>query len=342
QRFFLRAQWQILGIPPRIGDTPNFLGTPPFLGDPPGFGDTPLDLGTPPGFGDPPLFGGTPPDLAPPSSPAPRYIRAITSRGGAWPRVARQRPQRDSPSPAPKTRGAWPQGASPSGPFPLAAEPAKGRGLAARGRTAPIGWLRGEKLQGALLLAAVGGGDVRRAPIGCGRGRGGAEEPWRRRCAPGAGAAERAADLRVELSSNPKTKPEGGALTFGQIFTDHMLTVEWSRGGGWGPPHIRPFQDLRLHPASSALHYAVEVGAPPKKNNPKTPKRPRNSAPNGAELPPPPKKKKMPQNVPECPQKSAPKCPRMTPNQCPKMSPNDPKPVPQNALMPPPKKKIKD
>lgn len=69
----------------------------------------------------------------------------------------------------------------------------------------------------------------------------------------------RAADLRVELSSNPKTKPEGGALSFGQIFTDHMLTVEWSRGGGWGPPHIRPFQDLRLHPASSALHYAVEL-----------------------------------------------------------------------------------
>ncbi|XP_053824347.1 branched-chain-amino-acid aminotransferase, mitochondrial isoform X1 [Vidua chalybeata] len=38
-----------------------------------------------------------------------------------------------------------------------------------------------------------------------------------------------------------------------------MLTVEWSRAGGWGRPQIRPFQELRLHPASSALHYAVEL-----------------------------------------------------------------------------------
>ncbi|MBN3295743.1 BCAT1 protein, partial [Amia calva] len=38
-----------------------------------------------------------------------------------------------------------------------------------------------------------------------------------------------------------------------------MLTVEWSEGGGWGVPHIKPFQNLSLHPASSALHYSIEL-----------------------------------------------------------------------------------
>ncbi|XP_042746609.1 branched-chain-amino-acid aminotransferase, mitochondrial-like, partial [Lagopus leucura] len=69
----------------------------------------------------------------------------------------------------------------------------------------------------------------------------------------------RAAELRVEQSPHPKPKPSPEHLKFGHNFTDHMLTIEWSRADGWGPPHIRPFQDLCLHPASSALHYAVEL-----------------------------------------------------------------------------------
>ncbi|XP_074927372.1 branched-chain-amino-acid aminotransferase, mitochondrial-like, partial [Chelonoidis abingdonii] len=69
----------------------------------------------------------------------------------------------------------------------------------------------------------------------------------------------KASDLRVELTKEPKPKPEVGQLQFGKHFTDHMLTVEWDRERGWGQPHIKPFQHLSLHPASSALHYAVEV-----------------------------------------------------------------------------------
>ncbi|XP_058511811.1 branched-chain-amino-acid aminotransferase, cytosolic [Ochotona princeps] len=38
-----------------------------------------------------------------------------------------------------------------------------------------------------------------------------------------------------------------------------MLTVEWSSESGWERPHIKPFQNLSLHPGSSALHYAVEL-----------------------------------------------------------------------------------
>ncbi|XP_074995173.1 branched-chain-amino-acid aminotransferase, mitochondrial-like isoform X2 [Calonectris borealis] len=69
----------------------------------------------------------------------------------------------------------------------------------------------------------------------------------------------RASQLEVERSRSPRPKPDPQGLQFGRVFTDHMLSVEWSRAGGWGRPRIRPFQDLRLHPACSALHYAVEL-----------------------------------------------------------------------------------
>nr|XP_061805097.1 branched-chain-amino-acid aminotransferase, cytosolic-like isoform X2 [Nerophis lumbriciformis] len=38
-----------------------------------------------------------------------------------------------------------------------------------------------------------------------------------------------------------------------------MLTVEWNADGGWEAPQIKPFQNLSLHPASSALHYSIEL-----------------------------------------------------------------------------------
>ncbi|XP_030645500.1 branched-chain-amino-acid aminotransferase, mitochondrial isoform X2 [Chanos chanos] len=38
-----------------------------------------------------------------------------------------------------------------------------------------------------------------------------------------------------------------------------MLTVSWSEKGGWEAPQIKPFQNLSLHPASSALHYSIEL-----------------------------------------------------------------------------------
>ncbi|KAM7134444.1 LOW QUALITY PROTEIN: branched-chain-amino-acid aminotransferase, mitochondrial [Macrochelys suwanniensis] len=70
----------------------------------------------------------------------------------------------------------------------------------------------------------------------------------------------KASDLQVELTNEPKPKPEAGQVQqFGKHFTDHMLLVEWDRERGWGQPHIKPFQNLSLHPASSALHYAVEL-----------------------------------------------------------------------------------
>lgn len=39
---------------------------------------------------------------------------------------------------------------------------------------------------------------------------------------------------------------------------DHMLTVEWNKTSGWLEPHITPYQNLSLDPATCVFHYAFE------------------------------------------------------------------------------------
>ncbi|GAA6228185.1 branched-chain-amino-acid aminotransferase, cytosolic [Lates japonicus] len=67
----------------------------------------------------------------------------------------------------------------------------------------------------------------------------------------------KAADLVIQLSSSSKTKPD--VLDFGTVFTDHMLTIEWSVTEGWQAPLIKPFGNLSLHPACSSLHYGIQL-----------------------------------------------------------------------------------
>ncbi|XP_034984170.1 branched-chain-amino-acid aminotransferase, cytosolic isoform X3 [Zootoca vivipara] len=68
----------------------------------------------------------------------------------------------------------------------------------------------------------------------------------------------KAADLIITPSATFKEKPDPNGLVFGTVFTDNMLFVEWSLASGWEKPHIKPLENLSLHPAISALHYAVE------------------------------------------------------------------------------------
>uniref|UniRef100_A0A3P9P5B3 Branched-chain-amino-acid aminotransferase n=1 Tax=Poecilia reticulata TaxID=8081 RepID=A0A3P9P5B3_POERE len=69
----------------------------------------------------------------------------------------------------------------------------------------------------------------------------------------------KAADLTIERNPECKPKPDPSALIFGKRFSDHMLTISWSEKDGWEAPQIKPFQNLSLHPASSALHYSIEL-----------------------------------------------------------------------------------
>uniref|UniRef100_A0A671X8P5 Branched-chain-amino-acid aminotransferase n=1 Tax=Sparus aurata TaxID=8175 RepID=A0A671X8P5_SPAAU len=69
----------------------------------------------------------------------------------------------------------------------------------------------------------------------------------------------KAADLVIERNTACKPKPDPSTLVFGKQFSDHMLTITWSEKDGWEAPQIKPFQNLSLHPASSALHYSIEL-----------------------------------------------------------------------------------
>ncbi|KAL3797477.1 hypothetical protein ACHAW5_001810 [Stephanodiscus triporus] len=63
-------------------------------------------------------------------------------------------------------------------------------------------------------------------------------------------------DVLASLKSNRPPKEE---LKFGQTFSPHMLTVKYDKNhGGWSSPEIVPYGDLKLSPASSALHYGME------------------------------------------------------------------------------------
>jgi len=46
---------------------------------------------------------------------------------------------------------------------------------------------------------------------------------------------------------------------FGQHFTDHMLSVTWTRGVGWHNALLGPFTPLQLHPSTAVLHYSQTI-----------------------------------------------------------------------------------
>ena len=47
-------------------------------------------------------------------------------------------------------------------------------------------------------------------------------------------------------------------LPFGRVFTDHMFVMDYS-DGIWGKAEIIPFENLSLHPATSAIHYGQSI-----------------------------------------------------------------------------------
>ncbi|MFF4832697.1 branched-chain amino acid aminotransferase [Streptomyces sp. NPDC001315] len=45
---------------------------------------------------------------------------------------------------------------------------------------------------------------------------------------------------------------------FGQVFTDHMVTMRWDEGRGWHDGRLVPYGPLSLDPSSSVFHYGQE------------------------------------------------------------------------------------
>ena len=46
---------------------------------------------------------------------------------------------------------------------------------------------------------------------------------------------------------------------FGQVFTDHMITLRWSAARGWHDGKLEPYGPFALDPATSVFHYAQEL-----------------------------------------------------------------------------------
>lgn len=67
-------------------------------------------------------------------------------------------------------------------------------------------------------------------------------------------------EIRVELTKNPKEKPQDQSkLGFGNYYTDHMFLMNYDEGQGWHDPRIVPYGPIALDPAAMCLHYGQEV-----------------------------------------------------------------------------------
>ena len=67
-------------------------------------------------------------------------------------------------------------------------------------------------------------------------------------------------EIKVTKTTNPKPIPQDeSTLGFGIKFTDHMFLMDWYDGQGWTDARIVPYGPLEIDPASTVLHYALEI-----------------------------------------------------------------------------------
>ncbi|WP_336205998.1 branched-chain amino acid aminotransferase [Nonomuraea sp. LPB2021202275-12-8] len=67
----------------------------------------------------------------------------------------------------------------------------------------------------------------------------------------------------VQLSDHARTAAEREQVLanpgFGQTFTDHMISIDYTEGQGWHDARLQPYGPLTLDPATSVFHYAQEL-----------------------------------------------------------------------------------
>jgi branched-chain amino acid aminotransferase len=67
-------------------------------------------------------------------------------------------------------------------------------------------------------------------------------------------------DIRPSGHRVPDAEREAMLVSpgFGQLFTDHMITVRWSADRGWHDARLEPYGPFTLDPATSVFHYSQE------------------------------------------------------------------------------------
>lgn len=69
----------------------------------------------------------------------------------------------------------------------------------------------------------------------------------------------RTKNLKVEKAQSSKIdKVDFDNLTFGTVFTDHMLVCTY-RNGAWELPEIKPYQPITLDPSAKIFHYGQSI-----------------------------------------------------------------------------------
>ena len=70
-------------------------------------------------------------------------------------------------------------------------------------------------------------------------------------------------DISIAPSTHPRSEAEVAEILanpgFGNHFTDHMFTAEWTPEQGWHDARITAYGPLTLDPATAVLHYAQET-----------------------------------------------------------------------------------
>lgn len=65
--------------------------------------------------------------------------------------------------------------------------------------------------------------------------------------------------IQFQQREQLKEKPDQSSLTFGKVFTDYMLSFEYSIDKGWHDLKIIPYGPIELSPAAQCIHYGQSV-----------------------------------------------------------------------------------
>lgn len=63
----------------------------------------------------------------------------------------------------------------------------------------------------------------------------------------------------ISSSSGSSSARAPAPLGFGRVFSEHLLTMQWSQGRGWHDAEIKPRAPLAVDAAASALHYGQSM-----------------------------------------------------------------------------------
>lgn len=67
------------------------------------------------------------------------------------------------------------------------------------------------------------------------------------------------ADVRFVKADTLKAKPDVTKIGFGTHFTDYMFVMDYEEGKGWFDPRIVPYEDIKVSPANTTLHYGQAI-----------------------------------------------------------------------------------